>query len=499
MPIGAVTIWDTSKKNKDLLRHTLHILPPFQDHNKSVWFILDGQQRLSVLHRVSVGGATQNGSHQSVDFDRVVFRVTDGEEQPRFQYRKPIPGEWVPVSHVLASNWRHRLKGLTMGQINRAMRCRDSIRHYRVPIVQVTSESLGDARVLFIRINSLGTPLGAADKAFARASKFDLRERAEDTWQKLPHSFQGLRYEMLLQTRALIDGINDVGEKAFEQMAKRWDQAIESDPKSRQLFDRSWTLQFRAICRAIDCLKQHFSVLDNGLLPSEYMLSTLTVYFYHRDAQPSGNQLVELRKWFWSTALGQRYSGRGFRENILKDAAFFQKLAHAKAARFYYGDRVDPEDLQRSVYGQRSSISDAMYCLLISSKPAYLANGHTMLVEEYASSLNRKHKHHIFPKALLYRSGVSVKRANSILNLCFISAEENISFASRRPNIYLKDFRNKRYFSRVMRSHLIPFDQKSGLWDENIARGYKIFLKARTRELCKAFEKEAGIKLFRTE
>src|SRR4051794_9986504 len=56
MPIGALTIWETSKKNKDLLRHSLHILPSFQDHNKSVWFILDGQQRLSVLHQVSIGG-----------------------------------------------------------------------------------------------------------------------------------------------------------------------------------------------------------------------------------------------------------------------------------------------------------------------------------------------------------------------------------------------------------------------------------------------------------
>src|SRR5829696_4952043 len=51
MPIGALTIWDTSKKNRTLLRRSLEVLPNFKDHNSRVWFVLDGQQRLSVLYR----------------------------------------------------------------------------------------------------------------------------------------------------------------------------------------------------------------------------------------------------------------------------------------------------------------------------------------------------------------------------------------------------------------------------------------------------------------
>ncbi len=106
-----------------------------------------------------------------------------------------------------------------------------------------------------------------------------------------------------------------------------------------------------------------------------------------------------------------------------------------------------------------------------------------MQIDEYASPANRKHKHHIFPKALLSRRDVPSKRANSIVNLCFISGEENSSFGSRKPSIYLNEFRKRQYFGKVMRSHLIPFDNKSGLWDDNIRRGYNLFLKARTREL----------------
>lgn len=499
MPIGSLTIWDTSNRNKNLLRHTLHILPQFKDHRR-VWFVLDGQQRLSVLYRVFDRGDADSGGRETLDFNRIVFRITDGNEQPRFQYRKPVVGEWISVRALLASNWRSRTRELTPGQLNRAALCRRLLRGYKVPIVRVATEDLEEARELFIRINSLGTPLGAADRAFARASRFDLRELANNTWQHLPASFKGLRNEQFLQTRALLDEVGDVGERAFEAVARNWDRRIEKDPSVLKQFTKLWDRQSRAIFRAIDCLRKDFSVLDDGLLPSENMISTLAVFFYHHAALATPRQQIEIRKWFWATAVGQRYSGRGFRDNILRDAKFFERLARsAKTARFRFEDRVDPIDLQRASYGRRSSIADGLYCLLISQKPAYLKNGSPMLVEEYASPANRKHKHHVFPKGLLSRQKVSLSRANSVVNLCFICGEENSLFGSKKPFKYLEQFQRKRYFARAMRSHLIPFDQKSGLWDTSVTRGYRSFLKARTRLLCRSFERAAGMRLFRAE
>ena len=499
MPIGSLTIWDTSKRNKNLLRHTLHILPPFKDRNGRVWFVLDGQQRLSVLYRIFERGDPVTSGRDVLDFNRIVFRVTEGNDLARFQYRKSVVGEWISVRSILASNWNSRLRELTPGQLNRAARCRQLLQSYQVPIVKISTEDLEEARELFIRINSLGTPLGAADRAFARASRFDLRELANNTWQHLPASFSGLRNEQFLQTRALLDDVGDVGERAFEAVAKKWDQRIAKDPSALKQFTKLWDRQSKAIFRAIDYLRQNFYVLDDGLLPSENMVSTLAVFFYYHPALATPRQQTEIKKWFWATGIGQRYSGRGFRDNILRDAKFFQRLASARGARFRFEDRVDPVDLQRASYGRRSSIADALYCLLISQKPAYLANGATMLLEEFASPANRKHKHHIFPRALLARQKISLTRANSIINLCFICGEENSQFGSKKPFKYLDEFRRKRYFARVMRSHLLPFDHKSGLWDANVIRGYRYFLKARTRLLCRSFERTAGIKLFRNE
>jgi hypothetical protein len=48
-----------------------------------------------------------------------------------------------------------------------------------------------------------------------------------------------------------------------------------------------------------------------------------------------------------------------------------------------------------------------------------------------------------------------------------------------------------------MRSHLRPVGDESGVWDRGEIRAFKQFRQQRLRVICAAFEREAGIKLFR--
>jgi hypothetical protein len=500
MPIGSLTIWETSRKNRNLLRQTTRVLPPFQDHNGKVWFVLDGQQRLSVLYRIATGGIQQNAAHRPVDFDRVCFRVTDGDEDTRFQYRKPVPRQWVPLPAVLATSWRSKLKGLTDGQLNRVERCRTRVFSYRVPAIRVETEDLEEARELFLRINSLGTPLAAADRAFARASQFDLRELAEQAWEALPTHFQGLTYEVMLQTRALLDGINAVGEDAMRKVVEQWDRRIRKSQTSIATFTQTWARQQDATKRAIDLLQTRFRVLDDGLLPSQYMVCTLAIFFYNRPKQPSHTQLREIRKWFWATGLGQRYSGRGYLSHILKDAEFFRKLATGLKVNFAIEERIDPADLHRAQYGTRSSIASTFFCLLVGKRPRYLSNGQEMQTVDFASAANRKHLHHVFPRHELRRWKIPTARMNSVMNLCFMSGEENSRVGSVRPSFYLLDYRDRRGFARIMDSHLIPHGSGAGVWNAQVDRGYPAFLKERAALVCNEFERAAGgYRLFRRD
>lgn len=83
MPIGSLMIWKTKRENYHLLRKNLHILPQFQECNDSIWFLIDGQQRLSVLHQVAAGGTQTNGNGQVVDFSRISFRLAKPSDEDR--------------------------------------------------------------------------------------------------------------------------------------------------------------------------------------------------------------------------------------------------------------------------------------------------------------------------------------------------------------------------------------------------------------------------------
>src|SRR4051812_48908953 len=52
MPIGSVMLWETPKSQRLHLRTHYHVLPAFSTRNRKVWFLIDGQQRISVLHHV---------------------------------------------------------------------------------------------------------------------------------------------------------------------------------------------------------------------------------------------------------------------------------------------------------------------------------------------------------------------------------------------------------------------------------------------------------------
>jgi uncharacterized protein with ParB-like and HNH nuclease domain len=50
MPIGIPLIWRAKRSQKLFLRQRYHVLPAFNHANREVWFLVDGQQRLSSLH-----------------------------------------------------------------------------------------------------------------------------------------------------------------------------------------------------------------------------------------------------------------------------------------------------------------------------------------------------------------------------------------------------------------------------------------------------------------
>jgi hypothetical protein len=501
-PIGTILIWKTGLRNESQLRKQHHILPHFDPANRhrQIYFLIDGQQRLSVLWHFLCGRADSivNADGQRVDFGGVYFDPGPGGRDHRFVYRARVTGELarrlVPVVDILSAGWRTRMRDKSGRDLARITECRRRLHDYEALLVFCETNDRSEVREAFVRINSLGMQIGAADRAFARASKFNMRSLVREAQVKLNSGFNRVRRTTILQTIALALGGRDLGERAIDAMVTK----LENSESERVKFIRSWRTLREAFAVAVDFLVYELGVVDFDFLPSEPMLVVLTLFFFHNgNARPAAAAKSRLRVWFWATAVGARYTGSGYRPNLLADAAFAVRLASSSKAHGPPYVRVQIHRLNDTVYSRPGPISNGFFCLLRLNRPRYIEDGTELPLGDISSRRNRRDKHHIVPRALLSKHGIGAHRFNSILNICYLVARENQSIGQRAPRLYLSDIpQNQRTSKLALKSHLIPSEAGQGIWDRSVKRGFRTFLESRRWMLARAFESQAGVKLF---
>ena len=499
-PIGTLLVWKTSRRNENQLRSQLHILPPFNPSNSHIWFLIDGQQRLSVLWNLVRGAAStvKNADGRDVDFGAVHLDTKAARNDRQFVYRRHVVGRMkrslVPIVDILARNWKRKTQHYGPLAQTRIAACRHRLLSYEVLFVFCETDERTEVRETFIRVNSLGMRIGAADRAFARASKIRVRNLVRDVQARLKNGFGKVKRTTILQTTALALGTRDLGERAIDAMVSR----IENSEEERVKFAKTWRRLREAFGAAADYFVQPLEVPGFDFLPSETMLTVLTLYFFHKGAgQPSKAAQARLHRWFWTTAVGSRYTGRGYRPNLLADAEFAKRLAKNPNAHLASMPRVPAHVLRSIDYSRPGPISNAFFCLLRSAGPRYLEDGSEIPLGEISSRRNRSDKHHVFPRALLRRNGFESDRANCILNICYLVARENQSVGQQAPRNYLDQVpRSLRIRNKALRSHLLPTHPDSGLWDSSVKRGFSVFHEERDSILKAAFDKKAGVALF---
>ena len=342
MPIGSLFLWEMDQKSAHLIRQAANVLPPFGTSNSTIWFVIDGQQRLSVIYQALVAEKRKNDSGLDIDFGRLCFVVNpdrDDEFAPRVVYRKPVERQFVPVKDIVAADWRKRFGRSPKAFLAKIQQCRERILNYSVPIVRVQSATLNEIGEVFTRVNSLGMRVTAADRAIALMGKLDVHAMADELRHKIRDGGFSLG-----SVDPILMGFNLVTERLdldgdppkLEVMAKRWSKLIEQNDAAQSDFKKLWHRSQRSFLSAVQYLHDRFPVFDESYLPSVNMLATLSVFFFHHQGQPNVYQAGEIRKWFWATGVAKRYSGAGYHRNIVADAKLFQALATGKKRRFVY-------------------------------------------------------------------------------------------------------------------------------------------------------------------
>ncbi len=493
-PIGNIMVWDSAKDKEMEFRFDYISLPLFDNiNNKRIYLIIDGQQRLSVLYHTFIGDIIQNSYRKDINFGHLYFNL-DKSSESKFRYAKYYDYEWeVKVSDILSSNWNSKFKNFPKFKKFEIKKCRDKLLNYKIPFTFIETKELDEIQTTFIRINSGGTPLSSADRAIALATSLNLRHNINSVINQFQDGFNKVNRLSLIMTIALIWGSNQVGKKGIESVIKQ----IENDEDEIDNFKEIWLVLKNSYGIAIDYLITNFTVIKFDFLPSQTMITTLSSFFYHNNnKQPTSYQRDQIKKWFWYTSVNSRYSGRGYSKNILEDYKFFKRLANNGKARFTILELISPNEIKFADYSKKGSLSNAYSCMLMSLSPKYLEKGGSIPRALTNSKANKKNKHHIFPKAHLRLKGFNKKYYNSIANICIIVWDENISIGANPPRKYLANFRKRKDFASIMRSHLIPYKTGFGLWNYDTKRGYKTFLNRRTKLICQKFEKLAGVRMF---
>jgi hypothetical protein len=466
-PAGQILLWDTielpiTKQLEGVEAPSL----PSADRPK---IVLDGQQRLTSLYQVL--GKERGGLE-------VYFNIETEQFQLYLRRLKADP-LWVAVRAVL-NNEKHDLKILqeieaadgpsltdpkSQVYLDRLQKLK-RIGEYKFPIEIFRSDDYEEVTELFIRINSAGTRLRAAELVLAQLAlrlpgaiveKF---EQALEEYEEV-----GFDLETRLLTRALI--AVGTGQSRFKYLTEFW-------KKSREEIELVWERTRKGVDSAVNFVRQNARFESAEWLPSLNALIPLAAYF-ERHPKIARDVEVGLLRWFYVASVRGRYSGSpetAMDEDlkaVASDEAIqgLMKNLGPVAALEITADEFDDA-------GWRNPLFPMTYALARKRGAADwfrgIALGTDVVGEEQSIQV-----HHIFPKALLKEVGVSRKDRDEIANLAFLAAKPNRQISRRPPEQYLPEIA-ERHPDRLT-AQCIPMDRT--LWK---VENFDKFLAAR-REL----------------
>jgi len=474
-PSGQVLLWDTmelpiTKGLDGVERPSL----PVTGRPK---IVLDGQQRLTSLYK-ALGPAERSGESLNVYFN------VETEQFQLYQRRLQSDPRWVSVRDIVSGS-RGELdvlqRILSAGgsglndpksqlYLNRLQKLR-KIGEYKFPIEIFKSDDYEEVTELFVRINSAGTRLRAAELVLAQLA-LRLPGAIVEKFDDAMDAYSEVEYELdaRFMTRALI--AVGTGQSRFRYLTEFW-------KKTPAEIEQIWERARKGIDSAVNFVRQNARFESSEWLPSLNAMIPLVKYFEgHTAITP--NVENGLLRWFYLATLRGRYSGSGetAMDEDLKAVASGDAIA-ALMKNALSGDMrstVTADEFDDA--GWRNPLFALTYAVARKRGAKDWFTG-VALATDVVGDDHDIQIHHVFPKALLKTAGVSRKDRDEIANLAFLAARPNRKISNRPPDQYLAEIA-ERHPGRL-EAQCIPMDRS--IWKLDC---FQDFLAARRELLAKA-------------
>lgn len=459
-PVGSLLLWRT----KDKLRAERNISEfqlPSTDDMDPTDYVLDGQQRLTVIYSCLGADETEGGFAVVYDLDDQKFiRLPENIKIHQFPLRRMLH-----TTKLL--NFRTGLQTVANAALyqERLDALIQAFTEYRLPVVTLKDLSVDEVCPIFERINSSGTRLSTFDLMVAATwnNNFDLNDEVDEVRDALqPKGFDDIDQNTVLKCISAIHlgTIKEQSLKTLRDVTKEQMKELIETTKS-------------SLLRTVDLLSTEFHIYSSDFLSYEAIIVVIC-YVYAKNNHLSSDQIHRARQWFWRSSFGERYKvgGEGFVSNDLKTVYAFIINQEGSASEF--GNPPTSKEWMHLAFRSNVSRSRAFILALAAMHPCNLTNGSRIDTAVAISSYNKKQFHHIYPRAHLKRNGTKTSD-NLVINICMLSAAGNNAVSDSDPTKYLPalaatlDDRANAVFA----SNLLPkpsdFDYANASYDDFLA------------------------------
>lgn len=441
-PIGSILLWN-SKERLRSVRNIGGLLLPDIDPDYPLNYVLDGQQRLSVIYGVFAHEKQIDLQKDKyiVDpqFFDIYFDLSTEKFIPKSEFSAdPANYDEFPLLDKLAKDSKYlkldslfsareflnQTRQLDEKYLDLATNVQAKFQGYKVPVVVIKNRSTEEVGVIFERINNTGTKLSTLDLmvAWTWSEDFHLRDTIIEILEILAaKGFDTLPEKRVLQCLSAI----------IDQTASTKDiMGLDAEAVRSNVDSLRSSMEL-----SVDFLASELNVTSIDFLPHSHQIIPLA-YFFSKTTYPTQEQREALTHWFWATSFSRRYAGStDLRVN--EDIEFISRILRGNYSEVKsYTHSMSQELLMNSEFSISSPVTRAFLLLLAQKQPRDLLYGNKITVGAALARYNIKEYHHIFPKDFLKRSGIK-KHVNSICNFCFLPTNVNKKISNRPPSDYL--------------------------------------------------------------
>ena len=283
--------------------------------------------------------------------------------------------------------------------------------------------------------------------------------------------------------------IESVDEFYSENLLRNVNAIVTGEARFPHLHDESMSAVQEGLGRAEKCANYALNLIAGrlGLDHDRVLFGRNALPVMSRYIDRRGGHLADaaerdrLLYWYFQSAMWGRFSGST--ETVLdQDLAAIEDIDIGieqliEQLRLWHGSlRVEPAHFRGWSLGAR--FYPVLYAL---TRVGEAQDWGTGLVLRHAllGRMNALEVHHIFPKALLYRTGFQRPQVNAVANFCFLTKDTNLQISDRPPAEYFREVEARH--PGALASQWIPMDEE--LWE---TANYARFLEERQRLLAAA-------------